>query len=572
MERHAHPAERRWVWGFAGLTLLITSLPYFIGFATQGQDWRFTGFVFGIEDGNSYVAKMLAGASGAWLFRTPYTPLPQRGVIVFLPYILLGKLAAPPGLHTQLVVLYHIFRSFTSLLVIWAAYDFLAYFVRQVRLRRLGLVLATLGGGLGWVLVLAGKNDWLGSLPLDFYSPETFGFLGLWGIAHLPLARAALLWALLAWLEGPIGESTPHSAGDAYPTRKEWRQAAKLSAWWLISLLAQPLVGGLIGLVIALHMVVLTAGLALRKGRHEKSEWQRLGRAVKLAIVSGIVPVGFILVMTWSLTIDPFLRSWSAQNIIRSPHPWHYLLAYGLILPFALLGAFRLLRRRNWPDSLPVVWAAALPFLAYAPITLQRRLPEGMWVVLLVLALAALDSRVPALEAGGLTTFNLVEDQKIQYLRKTFLAITPLLFISTLFLLAGGLRASWTASQPAFLPAKEVQAFETLANLATSGPVVLAAYSTGNALPAWAPVRVVIGHGPESSNLADLQGKVRAFYTTSMPEKQRLELLHAMDVAYIIWGPNERALGDWDPARAAYLWLVIRESEYAVYEVLPGQQ
>jgi hypothetical protein len=81
-----------------------------LAFQTQGEAWRFTGFVFAVEDGNSYIAKMLLGANGAWLFRTPYTADPQRGVLAFLPYLLLGKLAAGEGIHEQLVALFHLFR------------------------------------------------------------------------------------------------------------------------------------------------------------------------------------------------------------------------------------------------------------------------------------------------------------------------------------------------------------------------------------------------------------------------------------------------------------------------------
>ncbi len=168
---------------FAVTVMLITLLPYLVGYAVQGADWRFTGFMIGVEDGNSYIAKMLSSSAGAWLFRTPYTAYPQRGVLTYIPYFLLGKLAAAPGLHDQLVALYQIFRLVGGYLAILATYDFIAYFIRKVALRRFGLALAVLGGGLGWVLLLAGKDGWLGSLPLEFYSPESFGFLGLFGIA-----------------------------------------------------------------------------------------------------------------------------------------------------------------------------------------------------------------------------------------------------------------------------------------------------------------------------------------------------------------------------------------------------
>ncbi|MGD8633386.1 MAG: hypothetical protein PVF85_07435, partial [Anaerolineales bacterium] len=67
------PSQIRCFWLFAALVAILTSIPYVLGFAAQGSDWAFTGFVFGVEDGNSYIAKMLLGSSGDWLFRSPYS-------------------------------------------------------------------------------------------------------------------------------------------------------------------------------------------------------------------------------------------------------------------------------------------------------------------------------------------------------------------------------------------------------------------------------------------------------------------------------------------------------------------
>ena len=66
-------AERRWCLGLSVVLMLLTSIPYLVGFQEQRGAWAFTGFVFGVGDGNSYIAKMLQGAAGAWLFRTPYS-------------------------------------------------------------------------------------------------------------------------------------------------------------------------------------------------------------------------------------------------------------------------------------------------------------------------------------------------------------------------------------------------------------------------------------------------------------------------------------------------------------------
>jgi len=49
-------------------TAAITSLPYLLGWVLAGDNSSYTGLLLAAEDGNSYLAKMLSGANGAWLF------------------------------------------------------------------------------------------------------------------------------------------------------------------------------------------------------------------------------------------------------------------------------------------------------------------------------------------------------------------------------------------------------------------------------------------------------------------------------------------------------------------------
>src|SRR5512141_1872291 len=121
--------EKQWIVWFGAIFMLITSIPYLVAYARQGNDWRFTGAILGIEDSNSYFADIGSGAAGAWLFRTPYTAYPQSGSLVFLPYLLLGKLASGPHLHDQIVILFHLLRCAAGMLAVWATYDFIAYFI-----------------------------------------------------------------------------------------------------------------------------------------------------------------------------------------------------------------------------------------------------------------------------------------------------------------------------------------------------------------------------------------------------------------------------------------------------------
>ncbi|MEO8395485.1 MAG: hypothetical protein ABI700_21000, partial [Chloroflexota bacterium] len=176
--------------------VVITTAPYLVAWSKQNDDWRFSGFLFGVEDGNSYIGKMRLGARGVWDFFLFYTPEAHDGVpLVFLPYIIPGQIVGhfigdtDPALTPALIVTYHLMQAIFDALLVVVVYRFAAAFLDQPRDRLIATILATLGGGLGWYLSLTGQS----ALPADFYIPEGFSFLILFGLPHLALARAALL-------------------------------------------------------------------------------------------------------------------------------------------------------------------------------------------------------------------------------------------------------------------------------------------------------------------------------------------------------------------------------------------
>ncbi len=495
------PAERRWVWLLALVVVALTGLPYLVAWAHQTPEWHFSGFLFGVEDGHSYIAKMLSGAAGAWLFRTPYTALPTRPMLAFAPYLWLGKLVGPS--HDRLVVAFHLFRSAAAVALVHATYDFLALYLPEVAARRWGTAWITLGGGLGWLLI-----PW-GGLPLAFYSPEAFGFLALYGLPHLALARALLLWGWRALQQG-------------HP----WRGGC----YWLGCGLAQPL-------TLAVGWAVLGVWVLVTRLWREPAERRRL--AVFLSLSAPLL--GYTVLWQW---LDPFFRIWSAQNVLPSPPPWAYLLAYGLLLPWALPGARALWRERpRWGALLPL-WALTGLGMAYLPLTVQRRLVEGVWVALVGLALRGMPAgRRPWVSLG--------------------------LGVPTVLLLLFGVQTARRPAAPVFLPTAAVQAFQAVAGQVPSGAVVLAAYPTGNALPAWAPVRVVLGHGVETAHIAQVRQQVATFFRAETDSAWRRRFLQSFGVQYLLIGPAERALGDFDPHSAPYLTLRWQSAGYALWQVSP---
>lgn len=508
---------RRWWW----LVLLWLTLPYFLAWGRQGEAWRFTGFLFGVEDGNSYIAKMQLGAAGQARFTTPYTLEPQAGYWLFGPYLTLGWLTGrwfpQEARHEVLVGSFHVLRIAAALFLAWALAGFLRLWLPP-QMQSWAWVVAYLGGGVGWLPWLWGQAI----LPFSWYSPEGFGFLMPLGLPHLALARGLeLLWLTQAW----------RAAREGIQTR----------GWWLPAVLGW--VHGFALVFIAVWgTLLLTLSWWQARGR-EKPLWRLpQTRFLGLSLLTALPWLVYFLY----LQRDPFIQAWTAQNRLPTPELPMLLLSYAPLLPWAIPGWQRLYQRQQGAAWLFCGWLAAAVTLAYSPHPIQRRFLEGVWVALAVLA--------------GL---GLAPRPRWRWFTAGLTLVGPLLFWGNLLVQA------WTPGLPAFRPVDEVRVFRYLAAHARVGDPVLAAYETGNALPAWAPVRVPLGLGPESVRFPYWEQTVGAFFQETLPPEHQLRWLRQWGFRWVFYGPAERQAGPWNPDESPFLRLHIRVGEYALYEVVP---
>jgi hypothetical protein len=544
--------EWAWAAGFAALVMALTTLPYLVGVLSQTGEWRFGGFVLGVEDGNSYIAKMGQGARGAWLFTLPYSSEPQRGVPLFTFHLLLGRLAGPD--HDAQMLAYHLARVVFGIALLLISYAFLAEFLPDVRQRRLGLALVALGGGLGWLLALLGLGGLFGSLPVDFYSPEAYTFLVLYALPHLAAARCLFLLGLLAYLRG-----RGVAAGLAL----------------LGASLIQPL-SGLVAWVVIGADVVLARITTSRVLRPPTLDLRPPTSKSSIALATVLLSSPFALSTIYLFSTDPLLKQWNAQNILTSPHPLHYLFGYGVLIVFGV-GGWRALWGRR-PDLARFVagWAFVVPFLLYAPLTTQRRLIEGFQLPLVALAVLGISpsagsARKHSDDRSDAFSRQLPGATEVATTRRRFhaLLIIALSAPTSAILLAGGAGVALRRAEPVFHPADQLAAFDWLARNGKPRQVVLSSFETGNAVPAYTPLVAYIGHGPESVFLAQKQPRVAAFYRRSTSDTDRRALLADGRIAFVVFGPRERALGDFNPDAADYLRWRLSSGEYAIYEVVP---
>jgi hypothetical protein len=371
---------------------------------------------------------------------------------------------------------------------------------------------------------------WLDSIPLEYYSPETFGFLSIYGIPHLAMGRGLLLTALRVYL---LGDSNNN-------------RGLAIGITGVLAGLFQPLSVVILSSLIALHILVTFIWSRIGMTR-DRSEFATIWiNQFKVSVVACVVLLPFAAYNLMAFK-DPYVRQWTEQNIILSPHPLHYLLAYGCVFPLAFIGSRKVFMEKDWKGIFPVLWVSLLPILAYFPFNLQRRLPDGVWVALL------------ALLFYGLERLKNDTDRK-----KVSIVLSIILVPSSIFLLTGGIRTALVTNSPVYIPGSQAVAFEFLAEHVEDDSVVLTTYLTGNALPAWAPVRVVIGHGPESAGLEELQPAIERFYSPEMSEQERISLLTRYSVDYVFWEKDE---SDWEFKETDYLQIIYEQEGEKIYQV-----
>nr|HID12360.1 hypothetical protein [Anaerolineae bacterium] len=517
--------EWRWVMAVAGLLLAASTLPYLVGYLAQTPESHFGGALLDRVDYHSHLAKMWQGYRGEWRYRLLFTPEEHEGVYLQTFYVALGHLARWLGLELPLT--YQVARLACGFLMLLTIYRFVAHFVAPVQTRQVAFRLATAASGLGWLTEIFAPTPPGGISPIDFWLLDAYTYLALLTSPHFCAATALLLTLFLLLLRRPAG-----------PTLRDGTLAALASvALGLIHPYALLLADGVPALYWGLE------GL-----RSRRVPWRRLAALTAL----GMAQAPLLLYDLWVFRSQPVFAEWSAQNITLSPPPRYYLLGYGVLLTLGLgVG----MRRRDSRIAFPLLWVTLVAVLAYLPWNLQRRFLEGVQVPLGLLAGVGL---VWIVDCG-------LRIAKGRWLAHA--AVAALAAMSNLYLTAGLTLAAANRSPALFWPADVLAGVDWLGEHSAWDETVLAAFETGNLVPARIGHRVVLGHWMETVDYEGKREAVARFYEAETPDGERLALLGEWGVGYVFHGPGERAMGGFDPQAAPYLEPVLRRGEVTLYRV-----
>ena len=523
------------------ITLLLTSLPYLLGYALVPADMEFGGLVMNVEDSQSYLAKMLQGAQGRWLYHIPFTPEEHEGAFIGGFYLFWGWVARLLGL--PIIYLWHASRIICGALLLLVTYLFIARFLGDSSERIFAFLLSALGSGFGWALLLTGQPFLWDSFPVDFKMPEAHPFFTILTFPHFSFATAMLLAIFLLLLE--------HLRRGGLL----WSGLAGIAT--LLLIIAQPFNVAIVAAVLLAYLVLL---LVLKRLPPRRRLWGLLPLA--------LIPLPLIIYYYLVFTTNPVFGSWWEQASTPSPHPLHYLLAYG---PFILVipGIMALIREKGEGLFL-VAWAVVIPPLLYLPVAPQRRLVEGLHIPLSILAtIGVYRYLLPAIESSRLwariTSHERYEPKSLR--RFVLVAILLLTLPSNLYILAS---LGVTASQhpyPFYHERDEVEAVDWLATHASDDEIVFTTYWTGSYIAARAGNRVFLGHWAETMNYAQKMDEAKTFFGQASDE-WRKALLRDYNISYLFYGPRERAIPGFEPEGKPYLMESYSNQLVTIYRVV----
>ncbi|MDX2161556.1 MAG: hypothetical protein SF162_09545 [bacterium] len=556
--------------GFALFVVALTTLPYLLAWSQQTPDRIFAGALFGAEDANSYLAKMRIGWRGEWAFSLFYTPeptTPEYGV--FLPYIAAGQIVRlfvtdPAQTPAALLIAYQVMRITFDAVLILALYRFIAHFTAHERVRYNALALACLGGGLGWITAVFPITT--AAMP-DLTIPEGFTFLILYGLPHLALARAALLTGLAALI---VADDARLSPSDGSSLRRGVMAGVLFN---------------IVGLCVPFYMAVIYAvlgfwGLAAWAA-HRRFPWALFVRAVLAAALT----LPLLIYTALIFTRNPAFAQWSAQNLLFSPPPWEYALAYAPLAMCAALAVRHFWRsaQSHIAHALLIGWLAGAPILVYLPINVQRRLAEGVIVPLAILAAWGIRQWIWRDQAGTASPPVRKGNTVRTLFVLMFLCATTVLWIST------GALAGLVKADPTYRDGAELRAFAWMQANTWSKTNVLAAWATGNAIPVYTDLRPFVGLGPETLLAEAKEAQTIAYFRDMLTPAERAALyespctaawitsgsaveLEPCRITYVFWGRHERALWGDTPIPDVLNWQndltpIYQDGGVTVYEV-----
>lgn len=540
--RSSAKSALRDVWLVWLVLSIITTLPYAIALARTPEGTVFTGVLSAYDDTFAYFGWMREGSGGHLLMRDPFTSEPQSRDF-FLPlWGLLGFAARITGV--SIPVIFHIARLLAALVLLVVARAISRTIMKSRRRVRFSLWLYATSGGMGWLLYsLNNRGDLLGDRAMygsvDLNMPEAIAFRSMFAQVHFAIGVVLVGIALKLFFDALVDDSKPRAV----------------------------IAGGLVSLLAVVHpyMVVVVSAVAMVAAilspwlggrRNWISDYYSSARALVGFGIAALPGAAYLLYLRRSNNV---MQEWLRVTDTLSPAPWEYLLGFGLVAALAIAGFVTIWKGRSVYGRMLLIWCVIQFALLYVPLTIQRRLVEGLQLPLVFAASVAV---------FAITRRTFGHFKAVRYRKAVLVGIIVFASLTNLGFVVGQIVDRGPRPDDAwrYMPADLNAAFDWLQSNAPPDSVLFTSYVTGNMAPSRTGLRVFFGHYAQTIQSDNKAEQVTAFYSNAMTEEAKRLLFEAHQVRYVIYGPFEQRISK-EFVPSLWLALVYRAGEVEVFEV-----
>jgi uncharacterized membrane protein len=275
---------------------------------------------------------------------------------------------------------------------------------------------------------------------------------------------------------------------------------------------------------------------------------------------------------------------------VFTPPPWRLPVLMGIPLILAIFTVIadwvkaRKSRSASFRSSIDIqasnndlfvkMWFLISFALIYFPTNFQIHMLNGWQVPIAILATRSLfDYIAPLVERRlqGSRRWQPVNSTTAihrTWLPRALVAVLIVAIVPTnLYLWAWRFTELRRHDYPYYLHNDELSAFKWIEQNAKPDDVVLSSMDTGLYLPMFTGTHAYLAHWAQTLDFFNKDKAVQRFFASDTTDAERLEILQAHGVDYVLVGPAERTMGDFDPDRSGILEPVFRSPSVTVYEV-----
>ena len=470
------------------LANLLTRGPDFLKYIKCPSDKWFTGQAswFDPWDINLYFSAIGWGKRDGFLFENLYDTGHSQRMLLFPLYIILGKTAKFFELSNPLM--FHLGGIVLSFILASVVWWLIKLFLNQEVERKTAFVLIFLGGGLGWL----------------FFDQTILPDLGTPGFTlatALRMPREAFSLSLFLLTLGNFWQAI------IYQRKNQLILATFFS---FLMMLFHPYN------LISLGTIFLCFGIY----QCLKKDSFNFLKPLFLLVTVGI---------TYYFSIGKQLLSNSgfsgqASQSQSTPTPFQAIAGWGFLFPLIIIAFFS--KKESEKTNFLKIWFLSHWLILYLPFSFQKLMIRGLWIPTVLLATKG-------------------TKELAQKINLSFPLIAALILILTSipsFFMTYKRIVETPENRWIYLTKEEGEVIEYLKTHGQDEEGVLASYRIANIIPAHTTKRVYAGHLFQTPNFEERMNQVNKFYSGKMEKLEPEKFLKNINVRWVFWGPDEKAI------------------------------